>query len=567
MVIRIFTFILLSLLSLSSIAANITVQVDRDPIAINESFKIIFEADESINATPDFSALQQDFEILNRNRSSNVQFINGSISKQTRWVLSAISKRTGTLTIPSIRFDNDISPVISVTVYETGNSSTAASDNKELFIQVEATPITAYVQSQILYTIRFYRAININGASMSEPSFDGAEVVTQKLGDDSSFETQVNGRRYVVIERSYALFPQQSGELTINPISLDVQVPVIARGVFDPFGQNSTTKRIKSKNIELDINPIPAIAQGDSWLPANELHLTENWSQDPAEFVVGEPITRTLTLKAEGLTAAQLPSLAMQDSRSYKAYPDQPRLNDKRGSRGISGTRQEKIAIIPTQPGQLTLPEINIQWWNINSGQMETATLPARTIQVSPGVSPTTQTQAPDMPQTDIATLEPALSQTENIGIVKQESGLFTVLSLVFGLGWLITATAWFVSKRKENNQIKDLKISTQLSPTRSLSNGVKQACADNNPTQAKTELLNWSQAYWPDNPPTNLSDIGKRLDEQTQHELERLNLALYGLDKQTWQGAALWQSISNAVKTRKVKPKKDENILVPLYP
>lgn len=567
MVMRIFSLFLLSLLSFGSIAANITVQVDRDPVSINESFKIIFEADSSVSTKPDFTALQQDFEILSRNQSNNVQFINGSITKQTRWTLFAMAKRTGKLNIPSIRIGNDNSPAISITVYDPGASNNAATENKEMFVQVEATPTSTYVQSQILYTMRFYRAININGASMSEPSFAGSEVVMEKLGDDSSFETQINGRRHIVIERRYALFPQQSGTLTIEPITLDVQVPVVARGIFDPFGQNSTTKRLKSKSIELDISPIPSTAQSNTWLPASELRLTENWSQDPAELVVGEPITRTLTLKAEGLTAAQLPSLAMKDSRNYKAYPDQPRLNDKRGSQGISGTRQEKIAIIPTWAGQLTLPEIEIKWWNVNTNLMETAILLTRTVQVGPGATPTQTAQAPVMPQTSLASTEPMSPQMENVTIVKQERGLFTILSIVLGLGWLITAIAWFSSNRKQNNQTTGSKVSTRITPTRPLLNSLKRACINNNPTQTKTELLNWSQAYWPENPPTNLSEIGNRLDKQTQHELEKLNLALYGLDNKTWQGSALWQAISVAVKTKKVKKNKEEKLLIPLYP
>ena len=220
MVNKIFILICLSLLAANSFAANITVQVDRDPVSINESFKITFEADDTVSANPDFSPLQQDFEILSRSQSSNMQIINGSISKQTSWILFVMAKKTGKLIIPSIQVGNDFSPAISITVNEQSSSTSSAAENREMFIEVEAAPESTYVQSQILYTIRFYRAVNINGASMSEPDFNGGEVVAQKLGDDSTFETQRGGRRYIVTERQYALFPQQSGNLTINPIQL-----------------------------------------------------------------------------------------------------------------------------------------------------------------------------------------------------------------------------------------------------------------------------------------------------------------------------------------------------------
>ena len=559
MVSRLFSLLFLALITSTALAANINVQVDRDPVAINESFKIIFDVDESVSDNPDFSVLQQDFEILSRNQSSNMQIINGNISRQTRWTLFVMAKHTGKLKIPSIRIGSDNSPAITVTIKEQASSNDAASENKEMFIEVEAKPTTGYVQSQVLFRIRFYRAININGANMSEPSISGGEVVMEKLGDDNSYETHRDGRRYIVIERNYALFPQQSGTLTIEPISMDVQIPVVARGMFDPFGQNSTTRRLKSESIMLDIKPIPTSMQGSTWLPASDLRLTESWSQQPETFRVGEPITRTLTIKTEGLTAAQLPSLAMSDSGNYKTYPDQPRLNDKRGSRGISGTRQEKIAIIPTQAGQLTLPEIKINWWNVNSNRMESATLATRTIQVAPGTA-TTQITAEPAPQTMTPEQTPA-----PISITKEENGLNTGLIIFLALGWFITVLAWFISSRNKTTQ--QANTAKPDSSAKADLSSVKKACLVNDPQQTSTTLINWARRYWPESPPANLGEIGRRLGENVQAQIEQLDQALYGHHPGAWQGDALWQALSVAARSKSKKAAKEQSLLLPLYP
>ncbi len=562
MVSRIISLLFLALMTASAVAANISVQVDRDPVAINESFKIIFESDESVSDNPDFSVLEQDFEILSRNQSSNIQIINGSISRQSRWTLFVMAKRTGKLNIPSIVIGSDNSPAITVTINEQAKSNEPAAENREMFIEVEAKPTNVYVQSQILYTIRFYRAVNINGANMSEPSFNNGDVVMEKLGDDSNYETQRDGRRYIVIERNYALFPQQSGTLTIQAISMDVQVPVVARGVFDPFGQNNTTRRLKSNDITLDIKPIPTSMQGITWLPASDLKLTESWSQQPEEFRVGEPITRTLTIKAEGLTAAQLPSLAMSDSGSFKAYPDQPRLNDKRGSRGISGTRQEKVAIIPTQAGELTLPAVNITWWNVTTNRLETATLPSRSIQVLPGTATIQTTPVPVAPQP--TTLEQTVTPTT---VMTEQNGLKISLIIFLALGWLITAIVWLISSRNKTGQQSDAIKPQKTGLPRANLKRVKTACLENNPENTGAELINWARIYWPDNPPANLGEIGKRMGETIQIQIEQLNKALYGHDTRSWQGAALWREISKAAKTKSKTKSKDQSLLLPLYP
>ncbi len=566
MVIRILILLCFGLLSFNSLAANISVGIDRDPVSIDESFVITFEADDHISDDPDFSPLQQDFEILTRKQSESMKFARGEYSKKTRWNLHAVAKRSGKLIIPSISFGNDNSPIVSITVNKNNSSSSNndVTENRDMFIEVDAKLDTAYVQQQIIYSIRFYRAVNINAASMSEPDINGGEVVIEKLGDDSSFETHRNGRRYVVIERNYALFPQQSGDITIEPITLDAQIPNSSRGVFDPFGQNSSSKRIKSGSITLKIKPIPVDMRNQAWLPASNLKITENWSQQPAEFIVGEPITRTLTLKAEGLTAAQLPSLAMADTQEFKSYPDQPRLNDKRGSRGINGTRQDKIALIPTQAGQLNLPEININWWNVNSNKMETATLPARSVQVQPGAytAPTTASMA--MPNPAAVAQETNTAATETTTVVKEENGIYSKLSILLGLGWLITIVAWTISKR--NHKSDTAKPTSMQQPKASL-NAVKRACLDNNPQQSKTELLNWARNHWSENPPASIGEVGTRLNEATQQEIGKLNQALYGSASESWQGDQLWQHIAVAAKATSKKPRKEKEVLVPLYP
>lgn len=566
MVKKVFVFVCLSLLVATAMAANITTRVDRDPVRLNESFKIIFEVDDNISANPDFSALERDFDILSRSRSSNMQIQDGDITQQTRWTLFVMAKHSGGLTIPSVQIGSGRSPQISVTVKEAGNGS-AAAENKDMFLEVEAHPTSTYVQSQILYSIRFYRAVNVNSARMSEPSFSGAEVLVQRLGDDTTFEIQRNGRHYRVIERRYALFPQQSGNITIDPATLDAQMITTRPGVFDPFGQNTATRRLKSRSIDLDVKSIPANMQNQPWLPAEEVSLTESWSQEPPQFVVGEPVTRTLTLKAEGLSAAQLPPLTMQDDDGFRTYPDQPRLNDKRSGKGVKGTRQEKIALIPTRTGDLILPEIEIPWWNINTQQREVTRLPARTVQVRPGAGSTRQapatTASPSSSAAPGAKTETTKPRAETTVIEKTQAGIYLWLSLFLGLAWLATAIGWAISQRRTQPPHRH---SRTPAATASL-NTVKKACQANEPQLAKDALLKWAEGFWPDNPPVSLGGIGQRLGDETQGEIEKLNRILYGSESAAWQGESLWQALARATINQPQREADRKQSLPPLYP
>jgi len=131
-------------------AAEIQVSVDRNPVNLNESFQITFSASEQPDGSPDFAPLQENFEILNQQRSSNVSWINGKSSRNEQWIVSVMAKQVGELMIPPIAFGSDTSKALNVTITDTPQ---AANKSDEIFLDVQATPEKPYVQSQILYTI------------------------------------------------------------------------------------------------------------------------------------------------------------------------------------------------------------------------------------------------------------------------------------------------------------------------------------------------------------------------------------------------------------------------------
>ena len=68
--------LLITLLFFSQVLqAEIMINVDRDPVVVDESFQLIFESDQKINAEPDFSPLNKSFTVLNSSRRSNTQII------------------------------------------------------------------------------------------------------------------------------------------------------------------------------------------------------------------------------------------------------------------------------------------------------------------------------------------------------------------------------------------------------------------------------------------------------------------------------------------------------------
>ena len=311
---------------------------------------------------------------------------------------------------------------------------------------------------------------------------------------------------------------------------------------------------------------IPAEFTGKLWLPASDVQLIEEWSPNPPVFKVGEPVTRTLNLFADGLTSAQLPELRGKDIDGIKQYPDQPVLNNDKNSDGVIGGRREKIALIPTRSGNYTLPAIEIPWWNIKTGKTEIARVAEKTIQVLPATGNTGK-QLTDAVIGDTESTDPhQLPQPTN------SSQLFTSpwliwLCVFLATGWLFTALGWWYSIARKKPKISKLNKSNGNNTATKAD--IRQACESNNAQKCRRALLSWAKH----NLSVDINSLGDVIKHTTiqpypllVEELEKLNAALYRSNTPAWQGQKLWLELQS-LPTHKTQPRvARKSTLEPLY-
>lgn len=521
------------------IQAKITVSVDREPIIANESFQLIFESDEKVKGEPDFSPLNKDFTILNTGRRSNTQIINGDFKQSHQWILSVIANKTGVIDIPAIKFGNVTTQPTKINVVASA-PPTAGNKSDDIFIDVEVNKKSPYVQEQIIYTIKLYRAVQTVNATLTEPEISGDQVVITKLGEDKSFDTQIKGKRYVVVQRQYAIFPQSSGVLKVEPIVFQAQTGSAGFFGFDPFGPQPKSIVKRSDSIVLDVQAIPDSFTGDTWLPASQLNIQEQWSIDPAKLKQGEATTRTLTITANGLASSHLPAVESPLPDFLKQYPDQPELDENYGDNGFVGVRREKMAVIPTQSGEFTLPAIKIPWWNTNTDQMEMAELPERKINVnSAGLivnDNVQQTLTEKDRKTTTKNVQKDAVQFLNTDVAANEQAYWKWISTVLFLMWIITLFLLWKSKNKVEKTV--INTSTDSSIRQSVKQ-IKNACNKNDAYETKQALVEWARGMWPHAEINSINSIKEYSDDQLQTKLDELNTYLYSKQKQTWNGEA----------------------------
>ncbi|HEY6642716.1 BatD family protein [Povalibacter sp.] len=567
--------------------AAIEASVDSTRVAPGETISLTLAHDGNTNSQPDIAPLKRDFDVLSTSRSSNVRIVNGSMSSETQLRLTLSPRRSGQLTIPALTWGNEQSSPIAITIDSSGAppaGTTQQAQSSNVFLETRVDDSRPYVQGAVKLTVRLLAGVQLYNASLDLPA--SSDVLVEQLGKDRSSRTQRNGRSYDVIERDYLLFPQHSGALQIPGPVLDARVPSGSRsspfpddafsGLFDNFPladmmQTARPIRIHGDNISLDVRPRPPGATTSYWIPAKNLTLTSERQPDSLEVHAGEPITLDVRLRAEGLTAAQLPDIAslLQLPPGLRAYPDEPKLENSAQSGTAVGERDQSVALIADHAGNFDVPALEIQWWDTSVDQPRTVELPALTIKALPAVAGTssggaTSTAAQGatgatgnggMQQSNASPLAEASAHSRWVILVT----LTTLLVAAAALWWLYQQRA---SARSITPRAAPLPGRDEARARREF----LAACKLNDARSARRALLEWTQARWPNSPPLGLRDVAVRLDDP------EITTLLLELDRACfagapWNSAALAKALERLPEPSGTKHPARRSDLAELYP
>ncbi len=544
--------------------AEVSAGLNQYIVPFGQSVQLSIEARGSVDGEPDITPLKQDFDILSQSQSSNFSMINGNISRSKTWEYSLMPKRTGSIIVPAITVGNEVTQALTIKVLD---ESSGMAQTRDVWLDVSLSDKEVYVQAQTVLTIKLIRSVNLSQAEISEPDIDGA--VLERLGDDHHYESVIDGRRVIVSERKYAVFPQQAGQLQIPPIQFDGMISY-NRSLF----AQGKAIRLRSKPLSLRVLDKPASwNKHDLWLPASAVTLEEILPDGALpEYRVGEPFTRSIKLQAQGATAAQLPPLLEGKSiAGFKIYPDQPKLKQSVNPQGLVGTRIEKVAMIPTRAGTLHIPAIQVKWWDTDKNMMRTALIAGRDIEVLPAAqassAPSVMSQAPMQPQPQpqaqrqAATEALAGQKHDDTQVEQNKQTWWQWLALLFMALWLITLGLWWKFTHRQPRQRAQLNI-MDIKPAQK---AIKQACKSGDAKAVLQHLPAWVAACYQDESIQYLAQV-KGLLPALDEEIKRLEQSVYAPHgTASWSCDALFEALQALRK--QVAPNAKEDVgLKPLY-
>jgi hypothetical protein len=478
------------------------------------------------------------------------------------------------LTIAPIQVGDQTTEPLTLQV-EKQSAQLEENTSKQALIELSLNKESAYLEEQILLTLKLYQAKGVRGESLDppEPSLGDTQI---SLIHEDRYNSRKDGVDYRVVERVYALFARQTGTLTLAGAKFRGH----SGGNQDPFSalfghtfpSQQPSRRIirsESNQVSLEILPIPDEYTGERWLPAKNLQIVENGIESKMALA-GSPITRRVMIIADGVMSSHLPTLDQAMPDGLKLYPESPNLNDKPNRSGISSSLQQSLTLIAAAPGSYTLPPIEIAWWNTETRQQELARLPAREVSFMPNPNAATT----DQPKQSLA--EQSAQPPQTVDDPKPDdsgtSDRFPWLASLLGVAWLLTLAAWWISSRYKKST-KPLTVETPSQPTTNptareqLLQQLTAAYQNRDPDAARSAWLSWAQLSWPDNPPNNLSRLAKRCHPQLAMAVNELERAIYSPN-----GEASWSEyeISKLIEAEESEQPADEvkqNLLIPLNP
>ena len=393
-------------------AQTFSASVSSPKVGVNDRFELSFTfSGENLNGLKDLiSPDLGNFIVLSGpNSSTSFQFINGVSSATETFTYYLKPKSVGTITIgsASIEYNGKTykSDRVSIEIVK-GSVSPDKKRNEEpsvdseiaenLFVRAFADKRKVYQGEQVTITYKLYTRLNIaSQMSVSKlPQYKGFWAEELESPKNILFSTEtVNGKQFRVgVLKKVALFPNQSGELSVTPFELNVPVFVQKKKrsnnffddfFTDPFGRGETVDyAAKSNTLKIDVLPLPKEGKPESFNGAVG-DFTLNSSIDKSKTKTNEPVSLKVDIKGNG-------NIKLIDISEVKLPPGvekyEPKVSEQiNRANKISGKKTIEYLIVPRTPGDKKIPGIAFSYFNPNKKAYVTLNTDPYTIEVEQG--------------------------------------------------------------------------------------------------------------------------------------------------------------------------------------
>ncbi|MFC5047634.1 BatD family protein [Aquimarina hainanensis] len=404
----IFLTLFLTLIQAVEAQVKFEAKVSKEKLGMNERLRVDFEMNQDGDnfTPPNFSGFQV---IGGPNQSISNTWVNGkrSYSKSFSYYLSPTRRGKFTIKQATIEINGETYKTLPVKVEVTasvdkpkdGNSSDViASENLHLVAEVSKS--TPYLNEAITVEYKLYVSPRINVSNWKEldsPKYSDfwSQAIDMKQLKVRNGEYNGEPYRYVVLRKT-VLYPQKTGKLNIEPLTLSVtvDVPTNRRDFFGGRLYTSIDKRVAAGNRTIRVKPLPEQGRPDDFTGAvgtfefdvkvNKKVLSATESLEARVSVFGNG----------NLKLFDIPTLSVPNG--LEKYEPEHNERVRTNLSGMAGTISDTYTLVPQYKGKYPLPSLSFSYFDLKTESYKRITSDEIIINVNKGPEGNTEVEGND---------------------------------------------------------------------------------------------------------------------------------------------------------------------------
>ena len=361
-----------------------TMNLSKETLGINERLRVDFTMNkDGDNFTP--PAFENFKVVMGPSQSISSSWINGkrSFSKTYTYILLPTARGNFAIQQATIEIAGETYKTTPKTVEVTAavdrpNGEKTADDvaDESLHLVAEVSKENPYLNEAVTVVYKLYVSPDIsvtNYRPLDNPTYNNfwsQDIpVTKHTAQNGTYEGKPF--RYVVLKR-VVLYPQKSGQLDIEPLSLEifVDVPTNRRDFFGGRIYTQTSKTVSAGNRTINVKALPEDGKPADFNGAvGEFEFNVTTSKD--QLNASESLQAKVEISGKGnLKLFQLPKPELPSS--LEVYDPEHEEDINTGSTGMEGKVTDNYTIVPSFRGKYPIPSIPFSYFNPATGKYVT---------------------------------------------------------------------------------------------------------------------------------------------------------------------------------------------------
>jgi hypothetical protein len=345
-------------------ASGAAIRADRTDVKTNETFNIIVSVE---NAKGSVSLPKIDgLKVLSSSTNSSIRIINGKREEKIIYTFNVLPVKEGKIVIPPFEVETNKGRFKTNSLEINVSKTDAGIPGKDnFFARAFISDSSPYVSEAVEFKIVIYSDESVLKIGFEEPGFKNFKAERQ---DDRTYSKIIGNKTYTVSEIVYSLYPYIITNGDIAPVRIEAQTGRKAARQNNPFFNDPffSDPGFSTFQTSKKIIFTQALPYNIKELPKNSLNsffsniigrISASADMDKKTISADDFINYRIRVKGIGnLSDIKLPEIYSTDD--FKVYPDNPKFELKKSSKGEEGEVVFNYAIVPSKSGTFEIPAL-----------------------------------------------------------------------------------------------------------------------------------------------------------------------------------------------------------------